>query len=113
MESTEPPSLSVCKGAKADIVFLTDASWSIGDDNFNKVVKFIFNTIGAFDLINPAGIQVCLFFLSSNMQENKKLNKMIKPMLLKCLFSYKMKLLVLHFRFPLCNIVMTQSLSLI
>jgi hypothetical protein len=49
---------SVCKGAKADIVFLTDASWSIGDDNFNKVVKFIFNTVGAFDEISPAGIQV-------------------------------------------------------
>lgn len=48
----------VCKGAKADIVFLTDASWSIGDDNFNKVVKFIFNTVGAFDEVNPAGIQV-------------------------------------------------------
>lgn len=48
----------VCKGAKADIVFLTDASWSIGDDNFNKVVKFIFNTVGGFDEISPAGIQV-------------------------------------------------------
>lgn len=48
----------VCKGAKADIVFLTDASWSIGDDNFNKVVKFIFNTVGAFDEVNPGGIQV-------------------------------------------------------
>lgn len=54
--------LSVCRGAKADIVFLTDASWSIGDDNFNKVVKFVFNTVGAFDLINPAGIQVGLLF---------------------------------------------------
>lgn len=53
---------SVCRGAKADIVFLTDASWSIGDDNFNKVVKFVFNTVGAFDLINPAGIQVGLLF---------------------------------------------------
>lgn len=51
---------SVCKGAKADIVFLTDASWSIGDDNFNKVVKFIFNTVGAFDEVNPAGIQVSI-----------------------------------------------------
>lgn len=48
----------VCKGAKADIVFLTDASWSIGDDNFNKVVKFIFHTVGGFDEISPAGIQV-------------------------------------------------------
>ncbi|KFP75574.1 Collagen alpha-1(XII) chain, partial [Acanthisitta chloris] len=57
---TIPPARDVCRGAKADIVFLTDASWSIGDDNFNKVVKFVFNTVGAFDLINPAGIQVGL-----------------------------------------------------
>lgn len=55
----------VCKGAKADIVFLTDASWSIGDDNFNKVVKFIFNTVGAFDEISPAGIQVSVILLAS------------------------------------------------
>lgn len=55
---------SVCKGAKADIVFLTDASWSIGDDNFNKVVKFIFNTVGAFDEVNPGGIQVSVALLA-------------------------------------------------
>lgn len=56
----------VCKGAKADIVFLTDASWSIGDDNFNKVVKFIFNTVGAFDEISPAGIQVSVLYQMGN-----------------------------------------------
>lgn len=45
-------------------MFLTDASWSIGDDNFNKVVKFIFNTVGAFDEVNPGGIQVSVVLLA-------------------------------------------------
>lgn len=64
----------MCRGAKADIVFLTDASWSIGDDNFNKVVKFIFNTVGAFDEISPAGIQVSFVQYSDEVKSEFKLN---------------------------------------
>uniref|UniRef100_A0A8D0HQC1 Collagen type XII alpha 1 chain n=1 Tax=Sphenodon punctatus TaxID=8508 RepID=A0A8D0HQC1_SPHPU len=71
---TIPPARDVCKGAKADIVFLTDASWSIGDDNFNKVVKFVFNTVGAFDLVNPAGIQVSFVQYSDEAKSEFKLN---------------------------------------
>ncbi|XP_077162695.1 collagen alpha-1(XII) chain isoform X2 [Paroedura picta] len=71
---TIPPARDVCKGAKADIVFLTDASWSIGDDNFHKVLKFVFNTVGAFDLINPAGIQVSFVQYSDNAQSEFHLN---------------------------------------
>uniref|UniRef100_A0A8D2LYC8 Collagen alpha-1(XII) chain n=1 Tax=Varanus komodoensis TaxID=61221 RepID=A0A8D2LYC8_VARKO len=71
---TIPPAREVCKGAKADIVFLTDASWSIGDDNFNKVVKFVFNTVGAFDLINPAGIQVSFVQYSDDPKSEFHLN---------------------------------------
>ncbi|XP_061479123.1 collagen alpha-1(XII) chain isoform X1 [Rhineura floridana] len=71
---TIPPARDVCKGAKADIVFLTDASWSIGDDNFNKVVKFVFNTVGAFDLINPAGIQVSFVQYSDDPKSEFNLN---------------------------------------
>ncbi|OXB61233.1 hypothetical protein ASZ78_006533, partial [Callipepla squamata] len=71
---TIPPARDVCRGAKADIVFLTDASWSIGDDNFNKVVKFVFNTVGAFDLINPAGIQVSFVQYSDEAKSEFKLN---------------------------------------
>lgn len=71
---TIPPARDVCKGAKADIVFLTDASWSIGDDNFNKVVKFIFNTVGAFDEISPAGIQVSFVQYSDEVKSEFKLN---------------------------------------
>ncbi|XP_075058737.1 collagen alpha-1(XII) chain isoform X1 [Mixophyes fleayi] len=71
---TIPPSREVCKGAKADIVFLIDSSWSIGDDNYNKVRQFIFNTIGAFDVINPAGIQVSFVQFSDDAQTEFKLN---------------------------------------
>nr|XP_028578625.1 collagen alpha-1(XII) chain isoform X4 [Podarcis muralis] len=71
---TIPPARDVCKGAKADIVFLTDASWSIGDDNFHKVLKFVFNTVGAFDLINPAGIQVSLVQYSDDPKSEFHLN---------------------------------------
>ncbi|XP_053566419.1 collagen alpha-1(XII) chain isoform X2 [Bombina bombina] len=71
---TVPPAREVCKGAKADIVFLIDSSWSIGDDNFNKVRQFIFNTIGAFDVINPAGIQVSFVQFSDEAQTEFRLN---------------------------------------
>ncbi|KAM8953803.1 collagen alpha-1(XII) chain [Pelodytes ibericus] len=71
---TIPPAREVCKGAKADIVFLIDSSWSIGDDNFNKVRQFIFNTIGAFDVINPGGIQVSFVQFSDDAQTEFKLN---------------------------------------
>ena len=51
-------SFSVCKGAKADVVFLIDGSWSIGEDSFRKVIGFVSNLTGAFDVIGPSGIQV-------------------------------------------------------
>lgn len=49
---------SVCRGAKADVVFLIDGSWSIGEDSFTKVVHFVYGMIGAFDVIGPSGMQV-------------------------------------------------------
>lgn len=49
---------TVCKGAKADLVFLIDGSWSIGDESFNKVIQFVTSMIGAFDVISPGGMQV-------------------------------------------------------
>ncbi|XP_041716802.1 collagen alpha-1(XII) chain isoform X6 [Coregonus clupeaformis] len=55
---TIPPAWAVCKGAKADVVFLIDGSWSIGEDSFRKVVQFIFSMIGAFDVIGSTGMQV-------------------------------------------------------
>lgn len=48
----------MCKGAKADLVFLIDGSWSIGDESFTKVRQFVFSMIGAFDVISHEGMQV-------------------------------------------------------
>lgn len=53
---------TVCKGAKADLVFLIDGSWSIGDESFNKVIQFVTSMIGAFEVISPNGMQVCVGF---------------------------------------------------
>lgn len=49
---------SVCRAAKADLVFLVDGSWSIGDDNFQKIIRFLYSTAGALDRIGPDGTQV-------------------------------------------------------
>ncbi|XP_076129262.1 collagen alpha-1(XII) chain isoform X2 [Alosa pseudoharengus] len=71
---TIPPGWAVCKGAKADVVFLIDGSWSIGEESFNKVVKFVFNMIGAFDVIGPSGMQVSVVQYSDDAQNEFRLN---------------------------------------
>jgi len=48
----------VCRAAKADLVFLVDGSWSIGDENFQKIINFLYSTTGALDRIGPDGTQV-------------------------------------------------------
>uniref|UniRef100_A0AAV2MGH1 VWFA domain-containing protein n=1 Tax=Knipowitschia caucasica TaxID=637954 RepID=A0AAV2MGH1_KNICA len=57
---TLPPAKEVCKEAKADLVFLVDGSWSIGDDNFLKITRFLYSTMGSLDLIGPEGTQVAI-----------------------------------------------------
>ena len=47
-----------CRNAKADIVFLVDGSWSIGEPDFQKVIQFLYSTVGALDKIGPDGTQV-------------------------------------------------------
>ncbi|KAM3870859.1 collagen alpha-1(XII) chain-like [Diretmus argenteus] len=72
--ATVPPALDVCKGAKADLVFLIDGSWSIGDDSFNKVIQFVFSMTGAFDVISPTGMQVSFVQYSDDAKTEFKLN---------------------------------------
>ena len=48
----------MCKAAKADLVFMVDGSWSIGDENFHKIINFLHNTVGALDKIGADGTQV-------------------------------------------------------
>uniref|UniRef100_A0A8C2Z6A7 Collagen type XII alpha 1 chain n=1 Tax=Cyclopterus lumpus TaxID=8103 RepID=A0A8C2Z6A7_CYCLU len=69
-----PPALDVCKGAKADVVFLIDGSWSIGDESFNKVIQFVKSMTGAFDVISPRGMQVSFVQYSDDAKTEFKLN---------------------------------------
>ncbi|KAM9339586.1 collagen alpha-1(XII) chain [Symphorus nematophorus] len=71
---TIPPAWAVCKGAKADVVFLIDGSWSIGEESFTKVVHFVFGMIGAFDVIGPSGMQVSFVQYSDDAKTEFKLN---------------------------------------
>ncbi|XP_028812322.1 collagen alpha-1(XII) chain isoform X2 [Denticeps clupeoides] len=71
---TIPGALEVCKGAKADLVFLIDGSWSIGDESFVKVLQFVFNMIGAFDVVSNKGMQVSFVQYSDDAKTEFKLN---------------------------------------
>ncbi|XP_052009198.1 collagen alpha-1(XII) chain-like isoform X2 [Xyrauchen texanus] len=71
---TIPGALEVCKGAKADLVFLIDGSWSIGDESFVKVRQFVFSMIGAFDVISQEGMQVSFVQYSDDAKTEFKLN---------------------------------------
>uniref|UniRef100_A0A8C9VEU1 Collagen type XIV alpha 1 chain n=1 Tax=Scleropages formosus TaxID=113540 RepID=A0A8C9VEU1_SCLFO len=68
------PLLAVCKAAKADLVFLVDGSWSIGDDNFQKIIRFLHSTTGALDQIGPDGTQVAIAQFSDDARTEFKLN---------------------------------------
>uniref|UniRef100_A0A8C9TLM8 Collagen type XIV alpha 1 chain n=1 Tax=Scleropages formosus TaxID=113540 RepID=A0A8C9TLM8_SCLFO len=70
--TTLPPHL--CKAAKADLVFLVDGSWSIGDDNFQKIIRFLHSTTGALDQIGPDGTQVAIAQFSDDARTEFKLN---------------------------------------
>uniref|UniRef100_A0A8B9L5Q2 Collagen, type XII, alpha 1a n=1 Tax=Astyanax mexicanus TaxID=7994 RepID=A0A8B9L5Q2_ASTMX len=71
---TIPGALEVCKGAKADLVFLIDGSWSIGDESFSKVLQFVFSMIGAFDVVSHEGMQVSFVQYSDDAKTEFKLN---------------------------------------
>uniref|UniRef100_A0AAR2LSF0 Collagen, type XIV, alpha 1b n=1 Tax=Pygocentrus nattereri TaxID=42514 RepID=A0AAR2LSF0_PYGNA len=71
---TVPPAKEVCKAAKADLVFLVDGSWSIGDDNFQKIIRFLYSTTGALDLIGPEGTQVAIVQFSDDARTEFKLS---------------------------------------
>ncbi|XP_070604343.1 collagen alpha-1(XIV) chain isoform X1 [Erythrolamprus reginae] len=73
-QPTIPPAKEVCKAAKADLVFLVDGSWSIGDANFNKIIGFLYSTVGALDKIGPDGTQVAIAQFSDDTRTEFKLN---------------------------------------
>ncbi|XP_043089040.1 collagen alpha-1(XIV) chain isoform X1 [Puntigrus tetrazona] len=71
---TLPATKEVCRAAKADLVFLVDGSWSIGDDNFQKIVRFLYSTAGALDRIGPDGTQVAIAQFSDDARTEFKLS---------------------------------------
>ncbi|XP_024865789.1 collagen alpha-1(XIV) chain isoform X3 [Kryptolebias marmoratus] len=71
---TIPAAKEVCKAAKADLVFLVDGSWSIGDENFLKIIRFLYSTVGALDRIGPDGTQVAIAQFSDDARTEFKLN---------------------------------------
>ncbi|XP_055490682.1 collagen alpha-1(XIV) chain isoform X2 [Leucoraja erinacea] len=71
---TIPPAREVCKTAKANLVFLVDGSWSIGDENFDKIIGFLYNTIGALYKIGPDGTQVAIIQFSDDPRTEFQLN---------------------------------------
>ncbi|XP_041045943.1 collagen alpha-1(XIV) chain isoform X1 [Carcharodon carcharias] len=71
---TIPPAREVCKAAKANLVFLVDGSWSIGDENFIKIIGFLYSTIGALDKIGPEGTQVAIVQFSDDPRTEFQLN---------------------------------------
>ncbi|XP_077403873.1 collagen alpha-1(XIV) chain-like isoform X2 [Vanacampus margaritifer] len=71
---TIPPAKEVCKAAKADLAFLVDGSWSIGDVNFLKIIGFLFSTAGALDQIGPDGTQVAIAQFSDDTRTEFALN---------------------------------------
>ncbi|XP_069777040.1 collagen alpha-1(XIV) chain isoform X2 [Narcine bancroftii] len=71
---TIPPAREVCRAAKANLVFLVDGSWSIGDENFVKIIGFLYNTIGALNKIGPEGTQVAIVQFSDDPRTEFHLN---------------------------------------
>ncbi|KAK5852560.1 hypothetical protein PBY51_006413 [Eleginops maclovinus] len=71
---TIPPAWAVCKGAKADVVFLIDGSWSIGEESFTKVVSFVSGMVSAFDVVGPSGMQVSFVQYSDEAKTEFRLN---------------------------------------
>ncbi|KAI4799831.1 hypothetical protein KUCAC02_016631, partial [Chaenocephalus aceratus] len=71
---TIPPAWAVCKGAKADVVFLIDGSWSIGEESFRKIVHFVSGMVSAFDMVGPSGMQVSFVQYSDAAKTEFRLN---------------------------------------
>ncbi|GCB61642.1 hypothetical protein scyTo_0007085 [Scyliorhinus torazame] len=66
---------TLCGRAKADIVFLVDESWSIGQDNFKKIRDFLFRIVSYIPKIGPAGSQVAVAHYSDNPRTEFQLNQ--------------------------------------
>ncbi|XP_067908450.1 collagen alpha-1(VII) chain-like [Heterodontus francisci] len=69
---TERP---VCNRARADIVFLVDGSWSIGENNFQKVKQFLYNVVSHLPHIGPDATQISIVQYSDDSKVEIPLGK--------------------------------------
>ncbi|OBS77609.1 hypothetical protein A6R68_20002, partial [Neotoma lepida] len=53
---------------------MVDGSWSIGDDNFNKIINFLYSTVGALDKIGADGTQVAMVQFTDDPRTEFKLD---------------------------------------
>ncbi|CAM9514623.1 unnamed protein product [Lampetra planeri] len=72
---TPPPIRQVCTSAKADLVFLVDSSWSIGEENFQKLISFVHGIVSSFERVGPSASQVALVVYSDNPRTEFDLNE--------------------------------------
>ncbi|XP_035825945.1 matrilin-4-like, partial [Aplysia californica] len=54
--------------APLDLLFVVDASGSLGEDNFNKELAFVEKIINSFD-VNPQGAKVAMLTFSTRVQK--------------------------------------------
>lgn len=73
-QSMTAPSLSVCtQEAVADIVFMVDGSWSIGEENFKEIRRFLYTLVDSFD-VGPDHVRVGLVQYSNDPRTEFLLN---------------------------------------
>ncbi len=71
---TWQPSFSVCtQEAVADIVFLVDGSWSIGNENFEQIRQFLYTLVNSFD-VGPDHVRIGLVQYSTTPRTEFLLN---------------------------------------
>lgn len=73
MPPTTPAPKADCE-AQADIVFLLDASGSVGSTNFQKVKDFVHDMMNSFN-IGPTAVQVGVDTFQSNVKSEFNMNK--------------------------------------
>ncbi|XP_078275198.1 LOW QUALITY PROTEIN: collagen alpha-1(XIV) chain-like [Rhinoraja longicauda] len=67
--STAPIVLKDCRAVTANLMFIIDGSSSVGEENFKKIISFVYDSVSVFDQIGPVGIQVSVSQFSRHMTD--------------------------------------------
>ncbi|CAL8365966.1 unnamed protein product [Arctogadus glacialis] len=65
---------TLCRAAKADLVFWSTAPGASETTNFQKIINFLYSTAGALDEIGPTGTQVAIAQFSDDPPDGVQLN---------------------------------------